>query len=73
MYSIKEENRIMREYYKLDKEPSSEIQAKVLTNLKVHDLEFQIMQEKMNALNQQQHYLALTAAYSVPFIPRRYY
>ena len=72
MEKISQENEIMRKYYKIDEELSSDVQAKVLSDLRLHDMEFKIIQEKLNTLNQQQQDLALTAACSIPFIPRRY-
>lgn len=50
---ISKENQIMKKYYKLDKEPSSEVQAKVLADLRLHDMEFNILQEKLNYYQQQ--------------------
>lgn len=42
-----EDNTILREYYHLvDQEPSEEIQAKILLNLRCHDLEREIMSLK---------------------------
>lgn len=37
-----EENNILREYYHLDQELSEEIQAKILLNLRCHDLEREV-------------------------------
>lgn len=38
-----EENNILREYYHLDQELSEEIQAKILLNIRCHDLEREVM------------------------------
>ena len=59
---IRQENQIMKKYYKLDEEPSVEIQAKVLTDLRLHDMEFQRLIEKIQTENrlllmQNCHYL----------------
>ena len=48
---IKQENQIMKKYYKLDEEPSAEIQAKVLADLRLHDMEFQRLIEKIQTEN----------------------
>ena len=45
---LSEENQIMRKYYKTDEEPSPEVQAKILADLRLHDMEFKILQEKIN-------------------------
>ena len=58
MEKISQENEIMRKYYKIDEELSSDVQAKVLSDLRLHDMEFKIIQEKLNTLNQQQQDLA---------------
>lgn len=50
MKGIKEENEIMRKYYKLDEEPSPDVQAKVMADLKVHDMEQKLMLEKLDEL-----------------------
>ena len=50
--TISKENEIMRKYYKLNEEPSTEIQAKVLADLRLHDMEFKILQEKINECKQ---------------------
>lgn len=53
MKKISQENEIMRKYYKVDEELSPDIQAKVLSDLKLHDMEFKIIQEKLNDCKQQ--------------------
>ena len=50
---LSQENEIMKKYYKLNEEPSSDVQAKVLVNLKLHDMEFKMLQEKLNNCQQQ--------------------
>lgn len=47
---LEKENEIMRKYYRLDQEPSEDIQAKVLLNIRCHDLEREITNLKMQAL-----------------------
>lgn len=46
--TISKENEIMRKYYKLDEEPSAEVQAKVLADLRLHDMELKMLQEKLS-------------------------
>ena len=53
MKKISQENEIMRKYYKVDEELSSDVQAKVLSDLRLHDMEFKIIQEKLNDCKQQ--------------------
>ena len=48
MKQLSEENQIMRKYYKADEEPSPEVQAKILADLRLHDMEFKMLQEKLN-------------------------
>ena len=50
---LSQENEIMKKYYKLNEEPSSDIQAKVLADLRLHDMEFKMLQEKLNNYQQQ--------------------
>jgi len=52
---IYKENTIMKQYYKLDEEPSPEVQAKVLADLRIHNIEYeyllkQIQECKMSML-----------------------
>lgn len=53
-----EENNILREYYHLDQEPSEDVQSKVLLNIRCHDLEREITNLKIQALenSRQSHY-----------------
>ena len=72
MQNLSQENEIMRKYYKLNEEPSSDIQAKILADLRLHDMEFKMIQDKLNycnlqlALNKQQ--LALNSI-TTPLLP----
>ena len=61
---IKQENEIMKKYYKLDKEPSTEVQAKVLVDLRLHDMEYKQLQTRLLNIEQllwQSTYQALYA------------
>ena len=40
---VDKENTIMRQYYKLDEEPSPEVQAKVLADLRIHNIEYEYL------------------------------
>ena len=40
---VDRENTIMRRYYKLDEEPSPEVQAKVLADLRIHNIEYEYL------------------------------
>lgn len=70
---LSQENEIMKKYYKLNEEPSSDIQAKVLADLRLHDMEFKTLQEKLN--NCQQQLLFNQMLLSLPYYPiyQRYY
>jgi len=61
---IKQENEIMKKYYKLNKEPSAEVQAKVLVDLRLHDMEYKQLQARLSNIEQllwQSTYQALYA------------
>lgn len=49
---IKQENEIMKKYYKLDKEPSAEVQAKVFVDLRLHDMEYKQLQTRLSNIEQ---------------------
>jgi regulator of replication initiation timing len=50
---LSQENEIMRKYYKVDEVPSSDVQAKILADLRLHDMEFKMLQERLNSCKQQ--------------------
>ena len=54
--NLSQENKIMRKYYKLNEEPSIDVQAKVLADLRIHDMEYQQLKEKMDEIKTMQHY-----------------
>ena len=70
MKKISQENEIMRKYYKIDEELSPDIQVKVLSDLRLHDMEFKIIQEKLNDCKQQ---LFNTSVLSLPYQYPRWY
>jgi len=45
---LTEQNEIMRKYYELDKDPSDEEKIKIRVDLKIHDLEMQLLEERLN-------------------------
>lgn len=47
---LTEENEILRKYYRLDSEPTDEEKIKIRIDLKIHDLEMQLLQERNKAL-----------------------
>ena len=71
MKQLSKENEIMRKYYKVDEEPSPEIQAKILADLRLHDMEFKILQEKLNDCKQKIHFNQILA--TLPMYYPRYY
>ena len=71
--AISKENEIMRKYYKVDEEPSPEIQAKILADLRLHDMEFKILQEKLNDCKQKMYFnQILMSSLSPMYYPRWY-
>lgn len=73
MNKLSQENEIMKKYYKLNEEPSSDIQAKVLADLRLHDMEFKMLQEKLSNCQQQLSFNQMLL--SLPYYPiyQRYY
>lgn len=70
---LSQENEIMKKYYKLNEEPSSDVQAKVLADLRLHDMEFKMLQERLNSC-QQQLLSSNRTQFLFPYlIPPRYY
>ena len=70
---ISQENEIMKKYYKLNEEPSSEVQAKVLADLRLHDMEFKILQEKLSNYQQQLSFNQMLLSLPYYSIYQRYY
>ena len=52
---VKKENEIMKQYYKLDEEPSIEVQARVLADLRIHDMEYQHLLDKIEENKKAMH------------------
>ena len=73
MDNLSQENEIMRKYYKLDEEPSPDVQAKVLADLRIHDMEYQRLKEKMDEIKTlQYHNSFLSMANVIHYIPYYY-
>lgn len=62
MNKLSEENEIMKKYYCLNEEPSIEVQAKVLADLRIHDIEYQQLKEKINEIKTLQYHNYLLSA-----------
>ena len=62
MKQLSEENEIMRKYYKADEEPSPEVQSRILADLRLHDMEFKILREKLNDCKQKIYFNQMLAA-----------
>ena len=73
MGNLSQENEIMKKYYKLDEEPSSDVQAKVLADLRIHDMEYQRLKEKMDEIKTlQYHNSLLSIANAIHYTPYYY-
>ena len=73
MGNLSQENEIMKKYYKLDKEPSSDVQAKVLADLRIHDMEYQRFKEKIDEIKTlQYHNSLLSLVHAVHYLPSHY-
>lgn len=48
--NLSAENEIMRKYYHLDSEPTDEEKIKIRIDLRIHELETQIMKERIESL-----------------------
>lgn len=71
--NLSQENEIMKKYYKLNEEPSSDVQAKVLADLRLHDMEFKMLQEKLSNYQQQLSFNQMLLSLPYHSIYQRYY
>lgn len=62
---ILKENEIMKKYYKLDEEPSFEVQAKVLADLRIHDMEYKQLKEKIDEIKRSQNQISFLS--TIPY------
>ena len=60
------ENEILKKYYHLDSEPTDEEKIKIRIDLKIHDLEMQLIQERLMALEINQQSLRRSYYYPNP-------
>ncbi len=71
--NLSQENEIMKKYYKLDEEPSADVQAKVLADLRIHDMEYQRLKEKIDEIKTLQYRSSLLSmANAVHYLPYPY-
>ena len=66
---LTDENDILKKYYHLDSEPTDEEKIKIRIDLKIHDLEMQLMQERIRALDFYQQRILITNPYSFMYQP----
>lgn len=66
--NLSAENEIMRKYYRLDSEPTDEEKIKIRIDLRIHELEMQIIKERIESLERSRTFISLSAApyYSMP-------
>ena len=63
----------MKKYYKLNEEPSADVQAKVLADLRIHDMEYQRLKEKIDEIKTLQYRSSLLSmANAVHYLPYPY-
>ena len=71
--NLSEENEIMRKYYRLDSEPTDEEKIKIRVDLRIHELEMQIIKERIESLKCSRTFISLPAApYDSVLVPREY-
>lgn len=66
------ENEILKKYYHLDSEPTDEEKIKIRIDLKIHDLEMQLIQERLRALDISQYTTRQTHYYNMYGMGRIY-
>lgn len=66
--NLSAENEIMRKYYRLNSEPTDEEKIKIRIDLRIHELEMQIIKERIAFLERSRTFMPLSTApyYSVP-------
>lgn len=68
--NLSTENEIMRKYYRLDSEPTDEEKIKIRIDLRIHELEMQIMKERIDSSERSRAFISLsTAPYSSVLAP----
>lgn len=59
--NLSAENEIMRKYYRLDSEPTDEEKIKIRIDLRIHELEMQIIKDRMESLECSRTFMSLSA------------
>lgn len=54
---------IMSQFYHLDQEPTDEEKLKIRIDLRIHELEMQILKDKLDMLNRERSYYLLSPPY----------
>ena len=68
--NLSAENEIMRKYYRLDSEPTDDEKIKIRIDLRIHELEMQIMKERLESFERSRRFISLsTAPYRGVFVP----
>ena len=71
--NLSAENEIMRKYYRLDSEPTDEEKIKIRIDLRIHELEMQIIKERIESLERSRTLISLnTARYDSALVPWEY-
>ena len=71
--NLSAENEIMRKYYRLDSEPTDEEKIKIRIDLRIHELEMQIIKERIESLERSRIFISpSTAPYSSVLVQREY-
>lgn len=68
--NLSAENEIMKKYYHLDSEPTDEEKIKIRIDLRIHELEMQIIKERIESLERSRTFISLnTAPYGRVLVP----
>lgn len=62
--NLSAENEIMRKYYRLDSEPTDEEKIKIRIDLRIHELEMQIIKERIESSERSRTFISLS---TVPY------
>jgi len=60
--NLSAENEIMRKYYRLDSEPTDEEKIKIRIDLRIHELEMQIIKERIELSERSRLFISLSTA-----------
>lgn len=67
--NLSAENEIMRKYYRLDSEPTDEEKIKIRIDLRIHELEMQIIKDRIESLERVQPIKFLSSAVPYGSVP----